>query len=39
MGRHLEAEEVLLKVMRIAEDNDLIRSDVEGIDNQEINDN
>ena len=39
MDRHLEAKEVLLKVMRIAEDNDLIRSDVEGIDNQEINDN
>ena len=31
-GRYQEAEEVLLKVMKIAEDNDLIRSDVEGID-------
>ena len=31
MKRFQEAEQVLLQVMRIAEDNDLIRTDVEGI--------
>ena len=34
-GRYQEAEEVLFRVMKIAEENDLIRSDVEGINTVE----